>query len=289
MSPQSQARRAITLVLGAAMLFAAAAACVKALQGGIPLAQVVLARSVFALPIMLPLVWRAGGWSALRTQNPMGHAQRIFWGLIGMAGAFHGYATLPLASVTALGFTMPLFLTLLAVPLLGERIDGRRLGAVLVGFLGVMVMLRPGGGGPGLWFDYLAVLAAALAWALAMISIRRMGEAGESGVAIVAWFAIGCSVVSVVFALPVWVWPSAGQWALLAGVGLISAVAQLLMTEAYRRGDTTLVAPFEYSAILWTTLLGVLVWGERPDGFDALGIAILVGCGLYIWRVGVRR
>lgn len=285
MSPQSQARRAILLVMGAAMLFACAAACVKALQGGIPLAQVVLARSVFALPVMLPLVWRAGGWQALRTSNPMGHAGRILWGLIGMAGAFHGYATLPLASVTALGFTMPLFLTLLAVPLLGESIDRRRLGAVLVGFLGVLVMLRPSGGGPGQWPDYAAVLVAALAWALAMISIRRMGEAGESGVAIVAWFAIGCSVVSAVFALPVWVWPGAGQWALLAGVGLISAVAQLLMTEAYRRGDTTLVAPFEYSGIVWTTLLGMLVWAEAPDGYDALGIVILVGCGLYIWRI----
>ena len=285
MSPQSQARRAILLVMGAAMLFACAAACVKALQGGIPLAQVVLARSVFALPVMLPLVWRAGGWQALRTSNPMGHAGRILWGLIGMAGAFHGYATLPLASVTALGFTMPLFLTLLAVPLLGESIDRRRLGAVLVGFLGVLVMLRPSGGGPGQWPEYAAVLVAALAWALAMISIRRMGEAGESGVAIVAWFAIGCSVVSAVFALPVWVWPGAGQWALLAGVGLISVVAQLLMTEAYRRGDTTLVAPFEYSGIVWTTLLGMLVWAEAPDGYDALGIAILVGCGLYIWRI----
>jgi drug/metabolite transporter (DMT)-like permease len=246
---------------------------------------VVLARSVFALPVMLPLVWRAGGWQALRTNNPMGHAGRILWGLIGMAGAFHGYATLPLASVTALGFAMPLFLTLLAVPLLGESIDRRRLGAVLVGFLGVLVMLRPSGGGPGQWPDYAAVLVATLAWALAMISIRRMGEAGESGVAIVAWFAIGCSAISAVFAWPVWVWPGAEQWALLAGVGLISAVAQLLMTEAYRRGDTTLVAPFEYSGIVWTTLLGMLVWAEAPDGYDALGIAILVGCGLYIWRI----
>ncbi|WP_353210436.1 DMT family transporter [Rhodovarius sp.] len=285
MSTQSQARRAILLVMGAAMLFACAAACVKALQGGIPLAQVVLARSVFALPVMLPLVWRAGGWQALRTNNPMGHGGRILWGLIGMAGAFHGYATLPLASVTALGFAMPLFLTLLAVPLLGESIDRRRLGAVLVGFLGVLVMLRPSGGGPGQWLDYAAVLVATLAWALAMISIRRMGEAGESGVTIVAWFAIGCSAISAVFAWPVWVWPGAEQWALLAGVGLISAVAQLLMTEAYRRGDTTLVAPFEYSGIVWTTLLGMLVWAEAPDGYDALGIAILVGCGLYIWRI----
>ncbi len=284
MSTPPTARRAILSVLCAALLFALAAGCVKALEGGVPLAQVVLFRSLFALPIMLPLVWRAGGFPALRSANPGGHAARILFGLIGMAGTFHGYATLPLATVTALGFTMPLFLTLLCVPLLGERIDAAQLALVLVGFGGVLVMLRPGMSGPGTALDYAAVLVAALAWALAMISIRRMGERGESGIAIVAWFAIGSSVVALVFALPVWIWPSGPQWLLLGGVGLISAAAQLLMTEAYRRGDTTLVAPFEYSGILWTTALGLLFWGDAPDGWDALGVAVLVGCGLAIWR-----
>jgi len=285
--------RAILLVLGAACLFAGAAACVKGLGGEIPLAQVVLCRAAFALPIMLPLVWRAGGWSVLRSTQPFGHVARILCGLVGMAGAFHGYATLPLATVSALGFTMPLFLTLLCVPLLGERLDRARLAAVLVGFTGVLIMLRPGFGGeglggPGTALDYAAVLVAALAWALSMISIRWMGERGESGVSIVAWFAIGSSAVALVFALPVWVWPSAWQWLLLAGVGLISAAAQLLMTEAYRRGDTTLVAPFEYSGIVWTTAIGLLLWGEAPDGWDALGVVVLVGCGLFIWRQGRR-
>ena len=284
MSTPLQARRAILLVLAAALLFACAAACVKALGGGVPLAQVVLFRSAFALPVMLPLVWRAGGWGALRSANPAGHVARVFFGLVGMAGAFHGYATLPLATVTALGFSMPLFLTLLAAPLLGERLDARRLAIVLVGLGGVLVMLRPGAGDAGGALDYAIVLLAAVAWALAMISIRRMGERGESGVAIVAWFAIGSSLVALVFALPGWVWPTAWQWLLLAGVGLVSAVAQLCMTEAYRRGDTTLVAPFEYSGILWTTGLGLLLWGEAPDGFDALGVAVLVGCGVAIWR-----
>lgn len=286
-TPQARSR-AVLMVLGAALLFACAAGCVKALQGGIPLAMVVLFRGAFALPVMLPLVVRAGGWSVLRTNNLWGHVGRVFFGLVGMAGAFHGYATMPLATVTALGFTMPLFLTLLSVPLLGERIDARRLALVLVGFGGVLLMLRPGVSGPGSAFDIALVLLAALAWALAMISIRKMGDAGEPSIAIVAWFAIGASLVALCFALPVWVWPSLEQWALLLGIGVISAFAQLLMTAAYRQGDTTLLAPFEYIGILWTTALGLLLWNETPDLWDAAGITILVGCGLTIWRWGVR-
>ena len=289
MSSPTHHRRAILMVLGAAALFACAAGCVKALQGGIPLAMVVLFRGAFALPVMLPLVVRAGGWSVLRTKNPWGHVGRVGFGLVGMAGAFHGYATMPLATVTALGFTMPLFLTLLSRPLLGERIEIHRLAAVLVGFLGVLLMLWPGQSAPESVLDIGVVLLAALAWALAMISIRRMGEAGEPGIAIVAWFAIGTSAVALVFALPVWVWPSLWQWALLLGIGVVSAFAQLLMTAAYRSGDTNLLAPFEYSGIVWTTVLGVLVWSEAPDGWDAAGMAILVGCGIYIWRRGVMR
>ncbi|MCX7374262.1 MAG: DMT family transporter [Alphaproteobacteria bacterium] len=293
MSQAAQRRRAILLVLGAALLFSGAAACVKALEGGIPLAMVVLFRSLFALPIMVPILLANGGLRALRTSQPGGHALRVLFGLVGMAGAFHGYATLPLATVTALGFTMPLFLTLLSIPLLGERVGIRRFSAVLVGFLGVLVMLRPGLDAPGTWFDYGFVLLAALGWALAMITIRRMGENGEPGAAIVLWFAIGASVVGLAFALPVWVWPSGWQWVLLIGAGLVSGIAQLFMTEAYRRGDTTVIAPFEYSGIIWTGMLGFFIWAEAPDGFDALGIAILVGCGLYIWHrevtLGIKR
>lgn len=288
MSTPEANRRAILLILGAALLFACAAGCVKAVGGGIPLAMVVLFRGAFALPVIWPLVARAGGWQVLRTRNPWGHVGRVCFGLVGMAGAFHGYATMPLATVTALGFTMPLFLTLLSVPLLGERIEAGRLAAVLVGFVGVLVMLRPGVSASGTAFDIAMVLLAALAWALAMISIRKMGEAGEPSLAIVAWFAIGASAVALCFALPVWVWPSAAQWALLLGIGVVSAFAQLLMTAAYRAGDTTLLAPFEYSGILWTTALGLALWGEAPGLWDALGMLILVGCGLAIWRRGLR-
>jgi drug/metabolite transporter (DMT)-like permease len=112
-------------------------------------------------------------------------------------------------------------------------------------------------------------------------------------VVIVIWFAIIAAVVSGVAAVPVWVGPSPLQWALMAGCGLVSALAQLMMTAAYRSGETTLIAPFEYSAILWTTALGGLIWGEWPGGWSLLGIAVLAGSGLYIWhreaKLGIRR
>lgn len=282
--PRALRRRAVLFILAAGLLFAAAAACVKALEGAVPLIQLVFFRSLLALPVLLPLLLRAGGWRALATRHPFGHAWRTIFGLAGMLAAFHGYETLPLATVTALGFTMPLFLTLLAMPLLGERVGWARGLAVLAGFGGVLLMVRPFAGGALPLGPTLVVLGGALAWALAMVSIRRLGEAGESGVTIVLWFAIGSSAVTLAGSLPLWVWPSAAQWPLLLGIGVLSALAQLFMTEAYRAGETTLVAPFEYSAILWTTLLGVLIWTEAPDAWDALGILALVGSGLFIWH-----
>ena len=268
---RSAARRhAVLMVLAAAAVFSLAGALVKGLKGELPLAQVVVCRNLFGIPALLPLVWisagRAGLWSALRTRNPKLHAIRMLTGLVGMVGAFYGYAVLPLATVTALGFTMPLFLTLLSIPLLGEKVGPRR-GA--------------------------AVLAGAVGWALSMITIRRMGDAGESNATIVLWFALGATAVSAVVAVPLWVAPTPLQWAMLAGTGLLSAGAQVMMTEAYRRGEATLLAPFEYSAILWTTVMGAVVWAELPDGWDFAGIAVLVASGLYIWRrevvLGLRR
>ena len=286
-------RRAILAILASAGMFAIAAACVKALDGAIPLAQLVLVRSLLALPVLLPLMPAAGGWRALRTRNPLGHALRTIFGLTGMVTVFYGYTQLPLANVTALGFTMPLFLTILAVPLLGERVGWRRGLAVLVGFSGVLFMLGPLQAEGDDLIPTLVVLFGALTWALAMITIRRLGAAGESSVTIVLWFALGCSGLSLFAAIPVWVWPAGWQWLLLLGVGIASAFGQVLMTDAYRRGEPTLVAPFEYSGIAWTTLMGAVIWAEAPDGWDAVGILILIGSGLYIWwretQLGIRR
>jgi len=292
-SPATRAR-AILMLLGAAGTFTLAAAAVKALAGAIPIAQVILFRNLFALPLLFLLLTQVGGLRSLKPRVPWRfHAERVFWGMGGMVGAFYGYTHLPLATATALGFAMPLFLTALSVVVLKERVGWRRWSAVAVGFGGVLIIVRPFGGES---LDPLAVglvLYGALAWALAMMAIRRMGEAGENGVSIVIWFAIGSATASAFVALPLWVWPDPRQWLLLIAIGAVSALAQLLMTEAYRRAETTLLAPFEYSGLLWTALLGIAIWAEWPDLWDLVGFAVLVAAGLFIWwreaRLGVKR
>lgn len=286
-------RRGILLVLGAAGTFALVAALIKGVGTAVPLAQIVLFRNLFALPALLLLLRGAGGWQALRTRNPRSHALRTFWGLLGMIGAFYGYAHLPLATATALGFTMPLFLTVIGVAFFNEVIRWRRGLAVVVGFLGVLIVVRPG---MDAGLDLVAagmVLLGALGWAMAMITIRQLGAAGEQGVTIVLWFAFGAAGCAALVAIPGWVWPGPREWLLLAGVGLLSALAQVMMTEAYRSGEATLLAPFEYSGIIWTSILGALLWAELPDGWDFAGVAVLVGSGLYIWhrevQLGIRR
>jgi drug/metabolite transporter (DMT)-like permease len=287
-------RRAILLLLAAAATFAIAAGCVKALAGAVPLAQVILARNVFALPLLLLLVPRAGGWRALRPRAPRWHLARLVCGGLGMIGAFASYAALPLATAMVLQFTMPLFLTAMSALLLRETVGWRRWSAVLAGFAGVLLVARPGGEEAALpLVPVLLALLGGLGWALAMMSIRRLGDAGEQGVTIVIWFAIGAAVVSGIATIPVWLDPDPRQWALLVAIGVVSAVAQLLMTEAYRRGETTLLAPFEYSGLIWTMLLGAVIWGEWPGVVDLLGFTVLVGAGLFIWwretRVAGRR
>jgi drug/metabolite transporter (DMT)-like permease len=277
-------QRAILLVLGSSGTFTLAAAAVKGLEGGVPMAQLILCRNLFALPILLVVLHRAGGLALLRPRAPWMHVLRIAFGTFGMVGAFAGYTYLPLATATVLGFTMPLFLTALSVLLLHERVGWRRCSAVVAGFAGVLLVARPGAEDAALpLVPVLLVLLGALGWALAMMSIRAMGRQGEHGVTIVLWFAIGSALLAGVATIPVWVDPTPRQWLLLLAIGAVSTVAQLLMTEAYRRGDTTLLAPFEYSALLWTMLLGAVFWGEFPGPLDLLGFGVLVGAGLFIW------
>jgi hypothetical protein len=271
-----------------------AAAMVKALGPEVPLAQVVLFRNLCAVPLLLVMALRAGGLHTIRPRHPRMHLQRAFFGMMGMVGAFHGYAHLPLATATALGFTMPLFLT--------GAVGGaaRRKGG-----------LAALDGGRGRVPRRAGHRAAGRNGGRAAGALGRDGADGRAGLG------AGDDVdpphgrgggerrrhrhlvrgdqrrLSAIATLPVWRTPEGWQWALLIGIGLVSAVAQLLMTEAYRRGETTLLAPFEYAGIVWTSLLGIAIWAEWPDGWDLLGFAVLVGAGLFIWwretRLGVKR
>ncbi len=277
-------QRAILCVLASSASFALAAALVKAIAPAIPTIEIMMFRGLFALPALLPMLRRHGLLASLRTRNPGAHALRIGAGFAGMFATFYGYAHLPMAMVTALGFAMPIFLAILSVPMLGERLTAGRAASVAAGLVGVLVVLRPWRTegtlelGPA-----LVVVVGVMAWALAMVSIRRMGQAGERNITIVLWFSIATSVFSAVLSVPVWVMPSAFEWPALVGIGLISGAAQLLMTEGYRSGEATMLAPFEYGAIIYTVALGWAIWNEVPGPWETLGIVSLIVSGLITW------
>ena len=292
--PASAARRrAILCVLGEGFCFAVAAALIKATRAsGIPVTEMVVFRSLVIVLAMAALLLRSGTGllALLRTRHPLGHVVRTLLGFFGMMTSYLGYLRLPLATVTSLNFAMPLFLTVLSVPLLGERVGWRRASAVTAGFLGVLLIVRP-------WRDASAampfgvvglVLAGVFTWALSTITIRRLGAAGERAATIVLWYSLGSLAIALVLALPVWVRPSPRDAGLLVAAGLVTAAAQWLMTEGYRGGEATAVAPFEYGAIVHATILGALLWGELPDRWSFAGIAVLVAAGLYIWRRETR-
>ena len=287
-APRAASRRAILLVLAATVLFTGSSGIIKAVGDTIPTVELVLLRSFFALIPLLPLFARNGWWRALQTHHWKHNLTRTVCGYFGMITSIHGYVVLPLVLVTALGFVMPLFLVVLSVPLLGERVGGRRLAAILAGLCGVLVMVRPWLA----WMDGAAlplvsvayVLAGVATWAVSMILIRQMGRAGEKSVTITAWFTLGSALLAGLMSIPVWVTPSLEQMLVLAAIGLISGLAQVLMTEGYRTGETTLLAPFEYSAIVFATVLGVVFWAEFPDVWDMIGIAIIVASGLFVWH-----
>jgi drug/metabolite transporter (DMT)-like permease len=279
-------RHAIVYVLAASATFTIGSALVKALTADFPVLEIVLFRSMVGFVAMLPMIIRQGGLSALATRRPLGHVMRTVYGFIGTVTSVYGFGVLPLVAVTALGFAMPLFLTILSVPLLGERVGVRRVTAVLVGLGGVLVMLRP-------WHvdadsmplgAVAIVMTGVVTWALSMITIRRMGDFGERNVTIVAWYSLGTASLAALGCIGHWVTPSLWQLAALVSAGLFSGFAQLLMTEGYRAAEASLVAPFEYGAIIYATVLGIAIWGEWPDAWGLAGVAVLIASGLYIWH-----
>ena len=286
----SGARRAILLVLGSSGLFAGVSALVKVAAREIPTVELMMFRSLIALLLMLPWIVRAGGSRVLRTRRWGGHALRSATGLGGMFGAFYGYAHLPLAAATALGFAMPIFLAVMGFLWLDERVSIARGLSIGAGLAGVLLVVRPWEGAAGLpLFETGVVLAGVVAWAGSMASIRRMGQGGERNLTIVTWFMLNGTVVSALLCVPGWVTPRWEVMPALLGIGALSAAAQMLMTEGYRNGEASVLAPFEYSAIFYTVGMGWVFWAEVPGAWEALGMGVLVGSGLWTWWRETRR
>jgi len=282
----SSTLRGIVLMCAAVLCFTVMDALIKHLAGRYPTLQLVFARNVFALiPVIYPLM-KDGGFKLLRTRRPVGHALRAVFGLISMCCFFYAYGQLELATVIAIGFSAPLFMTALSVPMLGEPVGWRRWTAVLVGFAGVLIMTRPGVG--MLEASALIAVLGAYLYALVVVVIRKLG-ATEHPATIVLYFTFTSAMVSGAAMPFLWVTPSLADWPFLVGIGLLGGVAQLTMTRAFMQAPVAVIAPFEYSSMLWAVTLGYFFWGEVPDRWVWVGTAIVVGSGLYILYRETRR
>jgi drug/metabolite transporter (DMT)-like permease len=190
--------------------------------------------------------------------------------------------SLPLTTAYTLFFVAPLLITALSVPLLGERVGPRRWGAIAVGLVGVLVVLRPSG--EGLFtLAGLAVLVAALGYALSAIAVRVLGRT-DSTQAMVFWLVGFLALGAGLLAAPQWHPIAAQHWPLIAGVGATGALGQWAVTEAFRQAEASVVAPLEYSALAWGLALDLALWGVLPGAVTWLGAAIIVASGLYLLR-----
>jgi len=216
------------------------------------------------------------------------HAVRAIFSLGTGLGVLTGLSRLPQADVYAIIFSAPLIVTALSVPMLREPVGWRRWSAVLVGFVGVLVMLSPGGGG----FDWaaVAVLAAALSYALSMLIVRREGPNEHPLAFGITGTGFQAVLMGLVLLIMGGVWPRPVDLAIAAGAGVLAALALLSVMGAYRTAPAAVVAPFQYTQMVWGVALGYLVFGDVPGSRTVLGSIIVVAAGLFIlWRETVRR
>jgi drug/metabolite transporter (DMT)-like permease len=271
---------AITCMLVGAGVLTLNDGLIKALAATYPTGEVLFIRGVFVWPWILLLAMRSGGFPSLRIHNIKGQALR---GGCVIASAFlfiTGLRHLALADAIAVSFTGPLFITALAPLLLGETVGWRRWLAVLVGFAGVLFMLRPGSA--ALQWAIVYPLGAAVFGGLRDLITRRIAGT-ETTVAVLAVTTTVVLLAGLATGpLVDWVLPGLGDIAKFAASGALIAVAHTLMIEAFRRGEAALVAPFKYSSLLWATLIGFFMFGELPDPWTIFGAVTIVLAGLYV-------
>jgi drug/metabolite transporter (DMT)-like permease len=282
------------IALGIALRVAAMAflACLSAMvkwtgSRGVPVFEIILFRNLFAFIPLGIYIWRTTGFSVLKTQRPVGHMLRSIVGLTGMVCGFSAVQHLPLTEATALQFTSPLLMTALSALLLAEPVGRHRWAAVCVGFLGVLIMARPIPGHMNVTGVSLGIAAAACS-AGAMVAIRQMSDT-ERGSTIVFYFTLGGALMGLIGSVAHFVRPDPLTLGILILAGLVGGIGQLLMTEALQAAPIGVVAPFDYTQLIWATVFGLVIWGELPHWATLIGAMIVAGSGVYILYRELRR
>lgn len=304
---QASVASGVMAALLGSMIFSVNDTSIKILSTDYPLHEVILIRSVIGLAFLLALVKiREGGLHVLATQRGWVHLLRMVVVLISNVTYFLGIAAMPIADAVAIAFVAPVLITILSVFVLKEKVGLHRMGAVLIGLAGTVVLMRPGGNA----FQPAAILIliSALGYAVSQLMARSMRttetvyrlsfymQAGFLLTAAVAGLIMGDGKFagsdnpSLAFLFRPWILPAVADWPIFLASGLAVGVGGLLMAHAYRTLEAASVAPFEYAAIPMAILWGITIFGTYPDGIALLGMAMIIGSGLYtVWRETMRR
>jgi len=253
--------------------------CAKALLADYGLAQFVFLRSIFGLLLFLAMMRRFGGFDSLKTKVWPWHLLRTLLASGAMFGFFFGLARMPLINALTLGFTAPLMVTALSVPFLGEHVGWRRWTAVVFGFIGVLIILRPGAG--LITPAALAIIAAAFCYACLAITARKLSTT-ETSFSLSVYVITGPLLFSGLLLPGDWSAPTTSGWMLFLLAGVCSSAAWVGIIGGYRRASPAMLAPFEYTALIGGAIAGYYIWHEVPDRWVVTGALVIIGSGLFV-------
>ena len=240
--------------------------------------QISFFRALFGFVVLAPVFLRHG-LGPLRTRRLGLHALRGLLNAGAMISLFIALGLIPLAKFAALVFTAPLFVTVLALVFMGERIRGRRIGALVFGYAGTLLILRPGAG--ALDLGSLVVLAGAASWALAMIVMKILART-ESSLTATLYYGVFVTPVAFLVALPVWQTPIGGQWLWLAAIGTLGSLFQFCLSQALKEADATALMPLDFTKLIWSAVIGYLVFAEVPTVWTWTGGMMIFAAATYI-------
>lgn len=273
--------RGIILMCASTVCFSSMHVMIRHASAELHPMQIAFFRNFFGFLVFLPVL-ASSGLGFLKTKRLGLHAFRGIINAGAMLSFFYALSITEVAHATALGFSAPIFAGVLSVIFLGERFRLRRWIAIFVGFLGVMVILRPGiipmDTGP------ILVIAASFCWAVVLTMIKVMSRT-ESSLTIVAYMNIFLAIYSLGPALWFWTWPTVDGWFWMVAIGVTGTVAQMFISQSLKETDPTVVMPFEFLRLIWVALLGAWIFGEIPDQFTWIGGGIVFASGFYLaWR-----
>lgn len=264
------------------LLFSTMDATVKWLGEDYPVHQIMFFRCALAFIPVLIVLHFSGGIAALKTDQISLHVLRSVLGIVAMGSAFYGFTSLPLADASSVFYTAPLLAVAFSVPILGEKVGIRRWSAIVVGLIGVLIIVRPGGSVFNL--GGVAMLVAAVSVGITSNVIRKLNQTDQA-IGITFYFTLSGAILTTIACL-YWGWisPNFPDLLLLICVGLLGGSAQYTLTLSFRYAEVGIIAPLKYLSIVVGGLLGFIFWSETPDGLTILGIAIIIASGLYSVR-----